>query len=203
MNLHDRLLRALLKALSSVPASEKKSLRELRSLVNELEGREEPAEIEEEAPIVLQNLPEDLVGEFLQQAEGARALLLEIIRRAAYDWVLYRSSSRIDQKQLAEDAYIWLFVEDQNHPHWLIRVREGKQMTALLAICQELDLEVDIVRKHVRALTPHKVMSSGRPPENSRSSDYSVRVAVHADVPGDDDISLDFEGLLVTGFELE
>jgi hypothetical protein len=203
MNLHARLLRSLLKTLSVIPASQKRSAWELRSLLQQLEGPEDFSEEPLESPVILQDLPEDPVGEFLQQAEGARALLLEIIRRAAYDWVLYRGSSRIDQKQLAEDAYVWLFVEDAEHPHWAIRVREGKQMTALLAICQELDLEVELVRKHVKALTPHKVMSSGRPPENSRSSDYSVRVAVHAEVPGDDDISFDFEGLLVTGFDVD
>lgn len=148
--------------------------------------------------------PPDPVLDQARQAEGSRALLLEIIRRAAYDWVLYRGSSRIDQKQLAEEAYVWLFVEGPDHPHWAIREKEGKTLTSLVTICDELELSVDTVREHVRSLTPNKVMSSGRPPESSRSGDYSMRVEVHTTIPGiDDDTSFDFESLLVTGFDFE
>ena len=145
--------------------------------------------------------PPDYLGEKMRQAEGARALLLEIVRRAAYDWVLYRSSRRLDQKVLAEDAYTWLFQEDEHHPNWALRRQEGKDLTALVNICVELDLDVERVRAHIRNLTPNKVMSSGRPPENSRASDHSPSIKVHTSIP--DDLgggdSFDFDSLLNTG----
>lgn len=173
-----------------------------KKLRKEPEPDEESEDTDEEVREVSDE-PPDPVLEQAREADGARALLLEIIRRAAYDWVLYRGSSRLDQKQLAEDAYVWLFVEDEKHPHWALRAKEGKSLTALLAICHELDLEVETVRKHVRSLTPNKVMSSGRPPESSRSSDYSKRVEVHADIPGGEDDVFDFESLLNIGFDLD
>jgi hypothetical protein len=48
----------------------------------------------------------------LQTVNGCKTLLLEIIRRAAYDWVLYRGSRRMVQKVMAEQAYRWLFLEN-------------------------------------------------------------------------------------------
>jgi hypothetical protein len=128
----------------------------------------------------------------MREGEGARALLLEIIRRTAYDWVLYRASSRLDQKQLAEEAYTWLFLEDEDHPNWEVRIEEGKRLTAFIVICEELDLDVNRVRTYIRALTPNRVMSSGRPPENSRASDHSPDIEVHTSVP--DSSGGDFEG---------
>ncbi len=143
----------------------------------------------------------DLLGDQLRQAEGARALLLEIIRRAAYDWVLYRASRRLDQKVLAEDAFTWLFQEDKHHPNWQLRRAEGKELTALVNICVELDLDVNRVRAHIKNLTPNKVMSSGRPPENSRASDHSPSIRIHTSLP--DDLggvdAFDFDSLLSSG----
>lgn len=151
---------------------------------------------------VSKETPPDPIGERMREAEGARALLLEIVRRAAYDWVLYRSSTRLDQKILAEDAYIWLFVEDEDHPNWNVREQEEKELTAFVTICNELDLDVEKVRAHIRRLTPNKVMSSGRPPENSRASDHSPAIHIHASVPdasGGTDGSFDFDSLLNPG----
>lgn len=135
----------------------------------------EPQQVRKEAP-------PDPIGDKMREAEGARALLLEIVRRAAYDWVLYRSSTRLDQKILAEDAYCWLFLEDENHPHWKTRREEAKLITGFISICEALDLDVNKVRQYIKALTPNRVMSSGRPPENSRASDHSPHIAVHTKV---------------------
>lgn len=143
--------------------------------------------------------PPDPLGERMREAEGARALLLEIVRRAAYDWVLYRSSTRIDQKILAEDAYTWLFVEDEDHAHWKVRRDDGKLITGFVAICDALDLDVSRVRKYIRALTPNRVMSSGRPPENSRASDHNPHIEVHTKVSNDaggTGESIDFDALI-------
>ena len=101
----------------------------------------------------------------VQEINGCKTLLLEIVRRAAYDWILYRDSTRLAQRALASQAYEWLFVENPGHPSWLERDREGKQCMSLVAVCESLDLEPDSVRKHVRKLTPKNVMSVGRPAE--------------------------------------
>jgi hypothetical protein len=101
----------------------------------------------------------------LQEINGCKTLLLEIIRRAAYDWVLYRASTRLMQKMLADQSYRWLFVEEPNSADWNERVREGKYITSFVAICDSLDLDPEMVRGHIRRLTPKNVMSVGRPAE--------------------------------------
>jgi len=103
-----------------------------------------------------------------QEIVGCKTLLLEVIRRAAYDWVLYRTSRRMLHKRLAEDAYTWLFDEKPGHPNWVERDRVGKHITSFVSICSELDLDVDTVRKYVRKLTVKNVMSVGRPAEYRR-----------------------------------
>jgi hypothetical protein len=103
-----------------------------------------------------------------QEINGSKALLMEIIRRAAYDWVLYRSSDRLAMKQLAQQAYNWLFVEELGTVEWAERQREGKHITSFVSICESLELDPDTVRGHVRRLTAKHVMSVGRPAEYRR-----------------------------------
>lgn len=147
-------------------------------------------------------LPPDPVGEQARQASGSRSLLLEIVRRAAFDWVLYRASSRIDQRMLAEDAYTWLFLEEPGHPNWKLRAAEDKQLTSFLSICEQLDVDVERMRRYIRTLTPNRVMSSGRPPENSRPGDHTPDIEVHASVPEAKGGAYDFDGLMLT-FDFE
>ena len=104
----------------------------------------------------------------IQEISGCKSLLLEIIRRAAYDWVLYRSSTRLLNKKIAEQAYSWLFLEGPDHPDWRERQREGKHITGFAVICESLELDVEVVRGHIRRLTPKNVMSVGRPAEYRR-----------------------------------
>jgi len=139
----------------------------------------------------------DPVGERMREAEGARALLLEVIRRAAFDWVLYRTSTRIEQSILAKDAHTWIFEEDEDHPNFKLREREGKHLTSFVVICDSLDLDPDRVRGYIRNLTPNRVMSSGRPPENSRASEHHAAIEVHAKIPdvGEGE-GFDFDALL-------
>lgn len=118
------------------------------------------------------------------EAGGCKALLLEIVRRAAYDWVLYRTSSRIQNKLLAEDAYRWLFLEEEDGPEYEERKKEGKLMTSFVAICEQLDLDPDRVRGHIRQMTPKNVMSVGRPAEYRRRE---VALPVGAPEEEDDD----------------
>ena len=118
--------------------------------------------------------PEELVRsvwdpelpETIQEASRARALLLELVRRAAHDWVLYRTSRRMDQRELAQDAFIWLFEERPGHARWVIRQEEGRHLTAFLSICSLLDLDANFVRNKVRQMTPHGIKMAGRPAEN-------------------------------------
>lgn len=99
---------------------------------------------------------------------GCKALLLEIVRRAAYDWVLYRTHSVMNKRRLADDAYTWLFVEGQGHPAWTERCNNEKQVTGFLSICEALELDPSMVRGHIRRLTVENVMSIGRPAEYRR-----------------------------------
>lgn len=74
----------------------------------------------------------------LQEINGCKALLLEIVRRAAYDWVLYRSSTRLIQKSLAEAAFHWLFMEAPDTQEWKERTKEGKTVTSSSASASSL-----------------------------------------------------------------
>jgi hypothetical protein len=112
--------------------------------------------------------------ELLQQTvNGCKALLLEIIRRASYDWVLYRTSRRMMQRVLADQAYKWLFLEGPGTADWEHRRRDGKDVTSFVSICEGLDLDPDIVRKHIKRLTPKNVTSIGRPAEYRRRDVFS------------------------------
>ncbi len=101
----------------------------------------------------------------MMEASRCRALLLEIIRRAAHDWVLYRTHTRAELRECAEDAFTWLFEEDQDHPSWRLRKKDGYTITAFLTICDVLDLDPSFVRREIRKMTPKQIMTAGRPPE--------------------------------------
>ena len=120
---------------------------------------QEPAWLENIAP-----MPHD-PGEREQEITGCKMLLLEIIRRAAYDWVLYRQSRKMVNLVLAEHAFTWIFQETPAHKDWTERISEGKELTSFVAICEHLDLEPELVRRYVRRLEPKNVMSVGRPAE--------------------------------------
>lgn len=111
-------------------------------------------------------------GQREQEVTGCKMLLLEIVRRAAYDWVLYRTSSRLVQKVLAEQAYTWIFVEAPPHRDWNERIMEGKELTSFSSICLHLDLQPDVVRAYIRRLQPKNVMSVGRPAEYRKHDGY-------------------------------
>lgn len=105
---------------------------------------------------------EDKLSAELREARGAETLLLEIIRRAAYDWVLYKTSVKTDHQNLAQEAFTWLFVEDEQHSSWALRVRDGRILTSFVGICRALGMDPDRIREHIMRLTPNKVMAAGR-----------------------------------------
>lgn len=121
--------------------------------------------------------PEDYSTDQQTEASSCRALLLEVIRRASYDWVLYRTSSKLQSKQLAESAFHWLFVEDEKTKQWSQRARNGKGMLSFLTICETLDLEPKNVRRRVRELTSKDIMGAGRPAEHRKKPKYSDETA--------------------------
>ena len=100
-----------------------------------------------------------------------RALLLEILRRAAHDWVLYRQHDRLELKEIAERAYVWLFEEGPNHPHYKLRAKEERQITSFLSICDAVDLSPKIVRARVRELDVKTIIGAGRPAEKRKHRD--------------------------------
>jgi hypothetical protein len=102
------------------------------------------------------------------ESSSCRALLLEVVRRAAYDWVLYRTSSKLPNRMLADNAYHWLFVEVQEGSSWLKRQTHGKEITSFVVICEMLDLDPDRVRAQVRTMTERDIMGAGRPAERRR-----------------------------------
>lgn len=97
-----------------------------------------------------------------------KRLLLEILRRAAHDWILYRHHHKMGMRELAEDAYTWLFVEDEGHPNW--KLRKGcKILTSFIAICEAMDFDPDQVRQRIKKMDIKTVISAGRPAESRRA----------------------------------
>lgn len=128
------------------------------------------------------------------EVSRCRALLLEVVRRAAHDWVLYRQHDRLELKQRAQLAYTWLFEESPGHHWWRTRQEEGRMITAFLVICDELDLDPETVRRRVRGMDVKSILSAGRPAERRRRRDRTDEmhhdeygVAIDFDVVGADD----------------
>jgi hypothetical protein len=97
--------------------------------------------------------------------------LLELIRRAAHDWVLYRTHNRLKLRQVAADAYIWLFEESPAHSWWRTRQEAGNGIMAFLTICEVLELDPTFVRNRIRELTIQQIMTAGRPSERRKCVD--------------------------------
>lgn len=107
-------------------------------------------------------------SDLTRHTAACKALFLEIIRRAAYDYVLYRGSRSFENRMLADDAYLWLFVEDEQHARARTRREEGTEDCAFLSVCALLDLDPEKVRARVRAMTPRDVLMVGRLPLHRR-----------------------------------
>lgn len=101
-------------------------------------------------------------------ARSCRALLLEIVRRAAYDWVLYRDSTKLAYRELANDAYQWIFVETPRTSSWRYRREERREFTGFLSICDALEIDPTVMRNRLKELTVKDVLSVGRPAEHRR-----------------------------------
>lgn len=144
-----------------------------------------------------------------------KALLLEVLRRAAHDWVLYRQHHKLQLRELAEDAYTWLFQEEPGHPYWKQRAifefefEEGpiqgvRSITSFLAICEALDLDPESVRDHVKKLDVRSIIASGRPAESRKPQpvdavavdEHGLSVNIDVDVmTSDKDFVTEYESL--------
>lgn len=160
-------------ALARVEARVPKKKKRVRVVPEEEERSDWDPEPVSRSPFVVRTPYEE---EMLQQEiHGCKNLLLEMVRRAAYDWVLYRGSRRMLQKSLADQAYRWLFLEVPGTADWLERERVGKFGTSFIAVCESLDLEPDKVRGYIKQLTAKNVQSVGRPAEYHRRDVFSAR----------------------------
>jgi len=99
-----------------------------------------------------------------------RALLLEVLKRAIHDWILYRNHVKLNMRARAASAYTWLFEEDENHPWFRMRKLEGHTIVSFLVICETCDLDPDYVRRRARQTTVKQIMTAGRPAERRRSN---------------------------------
>lgn len=117
-----------------------------------------------------------------EQGSLAKALLLEVILRAASDWVLYKEHPRLMYQDWAKDAATWLFEEAPGHPNWRERARNGKTLTSFVAICEVLDFDPELVRRHIRSLTKQRIVSMGRPAEYRRKRAPTPEYVDTADV---------------------
>jgi hypothetical protein len=75
---------------------------------------------------------------------GYRALWMKVIIRAAFDWVSYRDSMRLDQKKEADKAHKWLF-------------KPSAHFNSFENICHLVDLPHDKIRDWVSTLTKEHV----------------------------------------------
>jgi hypothetical protein len=86
----------------------------------------------------------DSVQRGMDRYVGYRALWMKVVIRAAFDWVSYRDSTKLEHKKIAEYAYVWLFT-----PSELFNSFEN--------ICQAVDLPPDKIRAWARKLTKEHV----------------------------------------------
>jgi hypothetical protein len=151
----------------------------------------------EEGPLPKVVEDDDWQPEPAWEARACQALLMEIIRRAVHDYVLYRQHRNAEFKQRAENAYIWLFEEEPGHPAWktreqaLFRVLDGKRevvevgsrrLTSFLSICEACELDPEEVRTRARATTVDSILRSGRRTERRkpRSSSEPMNIETHS-----------------------
>lgn len=107
---------------------------------------------------ILVRLDEDLVQpRRLEIYENFRLLWIKVILRAAYDWVLYRDSRSQAYKRVADNAYRWLF-EDyfekvKTFEEGVLQIKLERPFNSLFSLCEELDLDIETVRKFARKMT--------------------------------------------------
>lgn len=123
----------------------------------------------QEKPAEIPHYSDDPLGEALAEASSVRALALELIRHAATDWVRYRESPHKVRRSWADEAEIWLFEEDKYPECEMLRKMDGRELTSFVSLCRELDLDPEIVRRHIRQI-PVQTLKSHHARKLSRPS---------------------------------
>lgn len=75
---------------------------------------------------------------------GYRALWMKVIIRAAFDWVSYRDSSKLEHKKIAEYANTWLF-------------SDSELFNSFENVCHLVDLPPEKIRAWAKKLTKEHV----------------------------------------------
>jgi hypothetical protein len=93
----------------------------------------------------------------LEIYENFRLLWIKVILRAAYDWVLYRDSKNQAYKRIADSADIWLFGDYmekiRREVDGVVRIVLERPANSLHCLCEELDLDIETVRRFAKRLT--------------------------------------------------
>lgn len=122
------------------------------------------------------------LGELERYIVGVRALWIEMVRRAAFDWVLYRNSRKLTKRCLAADAFIWLFIETPGDARWQARIdNDGSPISSFCGICDALGLNPTTLRRGICCLTPAMIRSLGKLPLRNVRYDASAE-AGHDDI---------------------
>lgn len=79
-----------------------------------------------------------------ERYSGVRALWVKVIIRAAYEWVSWRDSFKLQERKVAESAYVWLF-----EPSTLFNGLEN--------VCFFLGILPDQVRYWARSLSKDQI----------------------------------------------
>jgi len=141
-----------------------------------------PEECEPPVPLFRRETIRTSLSELDHHIMGVRMLWVEMIRRAAFDWVLYRNSRKLTKRALAHDAFIWLFTEKPGDERWQERVRnDGSAVSSFFGICDALGLNPARVRHGIRGLTPTRIRSLGKLPMRNIRYDSSAE-AGHYDI---------------------
>lgn len=100
----------------------------------------------------------------VDQYVGYRALWLKVIIRAAFDWVQYRDSSKLEKRKDAESGYKWIF-----EPSELDNSFEN--------ICKMIDLPPENLRTWAKTLTKEHVAKIEHLEREGRSGALALAVA--------------------------
>jgi len=98
------------------------------------------------APLLLDYAPRSVFRPCIQDGEGERLLLASIIRRAAFDIVLYRNSPRLVDRLVGVQAYQWMFKEEPERQH------PRDRFTSFLNICEILNQDPEWIRSQTLKL---------------------------------------------------
>lgn len=106
---------------------------------------------------------------------GYRALWMKVIIRAAFDWVSYRDSTKLELRKEAEKAYKWLF-------------ESSLLFNSFENVCSIVDLPPDMMRYWVRSLTrEHVAKIEHLERESSGISLLAAERKLIAELYGDED----------------